>query len=109
MKMTFYIFFFCAKFFFENLYICCNELKLKRLQTLQNKSRRTFFNCGRYTSIGEGLQFNTLSFMHKIKNGNAPEHLSNQIKYIVRNGSNADIEINKEKQMSNVCKLYKCK
>ena len=50
---------------------------------------RTVLKCNRYTSIRviinalkwmnieQRLEFNILSFIHKIKNGNAPEYLCN--------------------------------
>lgn len=76
------------------LYTCCSLQQQARLQKLQNKAMRSILKCNRFTSIRymldalkwldikQRLQLNTICFIQKIKMGNAPECLLEQIRYV---------------------------
>lgn len=64
------------------------------MQKLQNKAMRAILSCDRYTHISrmlsnlkwmtviQKLELNTLKFIRKMKQGDAPEYLCDQIKYV---------------------------
>lgn len=76
------------------LYTCCTETHLERLQKLQNKAMRSILKLNRYASINtmlntlkwlsikQRLALNTLKLIRKIKLGNAPDYLCEQIRYV---------------------------
>lgn len=76
------------------LYTCCLESQIERMQKLQNKAMRTILKCNRYTpiyvmlntlrwlNIKQRLELNTLNFIQKMKTGEAPDYLCEQIKYV---------------------------
>lgn len=76
------------------IYTCCNINQIERMQKLQNKAMRIILKCNRYTHINEmlgslkwmnvkqRLELNTLNFIKKMKQGDAPEYLCEQIKYV---------------------------
>lgn len=76
------------------LYTCCLETQIERMQKLQNKAMRCILKCNRYTPISvmldslqwlnikQRLEMNTLCFVQKMKMGNAPEYLCENIKYV---------------------------
>lgn len=73
------------------LYSCCTTQQVERLQKLQN---RAILKCNRYTAINfmleslkwlnvkQRLTLNTLKFIQKMKHGEAPEYLTEQIIYV---------------------------
>lgn len=76
------------------LYTCCTITQIERLQKLQNKAMRAILKCNRYTpitamldalqwlNVKQRLEFNTLIFIQKMKKGDAPDYLTDQIKYV---------------------------
>lgn len=76
------------------LYTCCSTTQIERLQKLQNKAMRSILKCNIYTpirlmldtlkwlNIHQRLELNTLQFIHKMKIGNAPEYLTEQLGYV---------------------------
>lgn len=93
------------------LYTCCTAGQIERLQKLQNKAMRTILKLNRYTSINfmlttlkwlnikQRLELSTISFIQKLKKGEAPEYLTEQITYVreaqpyqLRNSENFRIE-----------------
>lgn len=76
------------------LYTCCTDAHLERLQKLQNKAMRSILKYNRYTprqimlntlkwlNIKQRLALNTLKLVHKIRQGNAPDYLREQIRYV---------------------------
>lgn len=76
------------------VYSCCTVQQVERLQKLQNRAMRTILKCNRYTSINfmlsalkwlnirQRITLNTLDFIQKIKTGQAPEYLTEQISYV---------------------------
>lgn len=76
------------------LFTCCTAHQIERLQKLQNRAMRIILKVNRYTSIHfmleslkwlnveQRLKLNTLNFIHRIKNGEAPEYLTEQISYV---------------------------
>lgn len=76
------------------LYTCCTNLQIERLQKLQNRAMRSIIKCNRLTpiqfmldtlkwlNIKQRLQLNTFTFIHKMKTGNAPEYLTEQLRYV---------------------------
>ena len=76
------------------LYTCCTEQQLTRLQKLQNKAMRSILQLNRYTpttfmldalrwlNVHKRSELNTLNFIQKMKIGEAPEYLTEQLKYL---------------------------
>lgn len=76
------------------LFSCCNQSQVERLQKLQNKAMRIILKCSRYEairnmlstlrwmSIQQRLELNTLVFIQKMKQGNAPSYLTENIRYV---------------------------
>lgn len=76
------------------LYSYCTKSQIERLQKLQNKAMRSILKCNRYTSvqfmlsslkwldIQQRLELNTLNFIQKMKMGNAPQYLCDQLEYV---------------------------
>lgn len=76
------------------LYTCCTSTQIERLQKLQNKAMRSILKCNIYTpiesmlnalkwlNIKQRLEMNTLHFIQKMKTGNAPEYLIEQLNYV---------------------------
>ena len=76
------------------LYSCSSGQQIIRLQKFQNKEMRAILNVNRLTStswlldtlkwlnIRERLQVNTIYFIHKTKIGDAPDYLTEQLRYL---------------------------
>ena len=74
------------------LYSCCSDQQIIRLQKLQNKAMRAILKVNRLTStswmldtlkclnIKERLQINTIYFIRKMKIGDAPDYLTEQLR-----------------------------
>ena len=75
------------------LFTCTSTNQLERMQKLQNRAMRIILKCDCYTylntllnnlkwiSIAQRLQFNTLRFVRKLKQGDAPKYLCDRIHY----------------------------
>lgn len=100
------------------LYTCCLNEHLNRLQKLQNRAMRTILKCNRYTpiqmmlntlewlNIRQRLRLNTIVFIRKMANGDAPGYLRSQIKYVgdiqpynLRNSDNFNVARARTTQM----------
>ena len=76
------------------LYTCCTNTNIERLQKLQNKAMRVIIKCNRYTSIQymlntlkwfnikQRLHLKTCIFIHKMKMGDAPQYLIEELTYV---------------------------
>ena len=76
------------------LYTCCTKQQLTRLQKLQNKAMRSILQLNRFTpttfmldalrwlNAHKILELNTLNFIQKMKIGEVPEYLTEQLKYV---------------------------
>ena len=76
------------------LYSCCLDQQIIRLQKLQNKAMCVILKVNRLTSkswmldtlkwlnIRERLQVNTIYFIRKMKIGDAPDYLTEQLRYV---------------------------
>ena len=76
------------------LYTCCTDQQLTRLQKLQNKMMRSILQLNRFTpttfvldalrwlNVHKSLKSKTLNFIQKMKIGEAPEYLTEQLKYL---------------------------
>ena len=76
------------------LFTCCTANQIERLQKLQNTAMRIVLKVNRYTSIHymleslkwlnveQQLKLNTPNFIYKIKNGEAPEYIIEQVSYV---------------------------
>lgn len=76
------------------IYTCCTITQIERLQKLQNRAMRSILRYNRYApiqsmldtlkwlNIRQRLELNTLNFIQKMKMGNAPEYLIEQLQYV---------------------------
>lgn len=76
------------------IYTCCTDQQISRLQKLQNRAMRCILRCNRYAPINymlnclkwlnirQRLKLNTLVFIQKMKMGDAPQYLCEQLIYV---------------------------